>query len=171
MSQYQMILAMAAVAAVALAWRVPRAWLWVALGALDFIATTAYARGGWEYPSFFSVIVDGLVCACIFFIATRRWEMQIGRLFMAMMLVNLVYFLAEHIAKVEMSHAIYITVLEVLNALVLCLIGGIGTMERGWAGGYRAWNHRVNPLHLLGSHLHAERTDRPFHRRRKGNSS
>ena len=168
MNSWQLALAIAAAATGILAYDVPRARLWIIVGAFDFAVTTAYARYGLPYPSFFTAIIDALVCVAIFFIASRRWELWLMRIFQAMVLVDMTYFIAANVLLVpNPPHYTFVCILETLNWLALFIIGGTAIFERVWNAGNIPRHHRAGYIHRAGNFAHSQRADDPFHKAKK----
>lgn len=154
MNEFQIALAIGAVIAVAVAWRVPRAAMWILAGAMSFIASTAWARYGMPYPPVFTGLCDAAICLGIYFFGKSAWEMRLWRLFQASVLVSLLYFVG-----VIGPHWAYIVALEAINWLALLLIIGFGVVERyGNAARWRSDSRVRWAFHTL----RAERPERPF---------
>lgn len=123
MDEFQIALAIGAVVAVALNYGQPRAWLWVFVGAADFIATAIYQA----YPlstiphAFVTCMVDGAVVALLSIYGRLGWEIWVRRCFMLSMLMSIL-FLSHYIPSVYA----YVTLLEICNWLALLVIGGDG---------------------------------------------
>ncbi|MGA1801497.1 hypothetical protein [Rhizobium sp. HT1-10] len=127
----------------AIAWKVPRAWLWVALLATDFIATSLFwDYGNHEFHPIFTLAVDGLVCLAAHLWAQEKWELGFFLAFLSSVFISLL-----KLAGFVPSNLIYASFLELFNYCALLLISGIGILdvtarhERGFLSSLRRSLH------------------------------
>lgn len=164
------------IAALAVAWTskdVPRAWLWIALGAASYTISVIYWRHvpPLGYAEGVAGACDAVVCLSIYFMAKERWEKFLYVLFATSVAVNFLYLggniyvgtwafgFPMYIPHVD--HEVYSSLLEVLNALVLLLIGGMGLGRR--IGATDARSHRPwSYVHRAMQALHAPRKSPHF---------
>lgn len=161
MNEFQAALLLGALVTAALAYRVPRAVLWIGVGAACFAITTAWARYGLPYPPAFTAACDAAVCLLIYFFGKRRWEMRLWNLFQCSVMVSILY-----LAGIIGPKWAYVAALELVNWLALLLIAGTAITARAGENG-NAFSLR--PLHRFSvAHraLYAKRKDPPFTARR-----
>ncbi len=163
MNEFQLALAIAAVGTVILSSNIKRAGLWVIMAGISFIASTVYEAYNFPHPPFFTALCDASVCLMIYFIATRKWEMWIYRIFQCSVLVSLCYLMG-----VIGPHYAYIVALELLNWGALFVIGGTAVLQWiGARGGHRSilgLNPRGNIRDTYLT-LQSKRADNPFFRK------
>lgn len=121
--------------ALLVSWVKPRAFLWLTLGLLDYILTTALAN--LTLHPFISALTDAAVCVSIFFtckyLGGHRWELPVFTGFQFMVIANLSYMVAVAFAKGEgkvvpdTADYVYEILLEGGNWIVLLTIISVGT--------------------------------------------
>lgn len=126
---YLWALAAAAILAAVLAWRVPRAPLWVALGALSFLASGWYHDAGLPYGSAFGAFTNFAVIFALFAYATMLYELIFWLCFLAMLALD-----AFNLLGLIPSHSSFAIGLELANWLALISIGAAGMAERAGVG-------------------------------------
>jgi hypothetical protein len=137
--------------------------LWVFAAALDYAISVIYWRTGLPYAEGVAALCDASVCLAIYFNYRERWEKIIYRLFQISLTVNIFYLAGNLCLMATVDQDTYATILELLNGLVLLLIGGMGVAE--WVGAQVVYAHR--PLDRVGRALRSLRTARKtpaFHR-------
>lgn len=101
-----------------------RAWLWLTVGAADYIVTSAYYETGLPLHPFVTACVDALACIAIYIVAHRfgghRWELPLFTAFQFSVLVSTTKLLAIP------DDYQYALLLELVNWSVLLIIGGTG---------------------------------------------
>lgn len=161
MNGWQMALSIGAIIAMAVAWHVPRAVHWICLGALSFVASTAYARYGFEYPAIFGAITDVAIWLVIYHYAEKRWEIAFAACFQAMIAADLIYAFGEITGAWMVSNWLRVVILEAFNWAALAVVfltaltepaHGVSPTRRGDARG----------LGALGAALHRQRKEPPF---------
>lgn len=159
MNEFQLALLIGALVVLVASWRLPRARHLLVLGALSFVASTAYARYDLPYPPAFSIACDAFVCLWIYHTATEEFELWVWRAFQGMVLVNLLF-----LVGVIGPHSAYVQALELLNWAALAIIGGTALVEglKGYGGNFGGGWARL----LLYSRrsLRAQRTSDPWHK-------
>lgn len=139
MNEFQTALLVGAAFVALVSWRLDRSLLWIAVGALSFVASTAWSRFGWPMPPLFTACCDAAVCLTIYAYARQAWEMILYKLFLISIMISIV-FVGFTIFPPKMApHAIYITLLEGVNWLALLLILGTAAMQRIKAHGGRSF--------------------------------
>lgn len=161
MNVFQIALLVGAVVVAALAWRIPRAIMWIIAGALSFVASTAYARFDLPYPPAFTAACDVAVCLGVYFFGQLRWELHLWRLFQLSVLVSI-----AHLAGVIGPHYAYIVALETINWLALFLIAGTAIMARVGENGMGSGRWTDRRLRWANRTLHEKRATAPFTARR-----
>jgi hypothetical protein len=159
MSWYLWALVGGAVVATALAWRVPRAVLWIGLGALSFMASSIWNDWHLPYPAAFGAFADLAVCFALYAQAQLKWEMRVWNCFHLMIVIELLY-----LSGWIYSHYDYALALELANWLALLIISSAGVAERtgygpAWAFARRSTSGWAGALHRR---IYAKRDDPPF---------
>lgn len=156
MHWYQSLLLAGAVIAGYLAWNVPRAILWISLGALSFVASSWWHDAGLPYGAAFGAATNVFICFMLYAYALQRWEMRLWNVFHGMILIDLLY-----LSGVVRSHYDFAVALELANWLALLVIGATGISERA-SRGVPAGRHSVRSFGLVHRALWAERARPPF---------
>lgn len=157
------LIGLAALAAIS-AWNVPRAVLWVALGAVFYVASAMWHNAGLPYATVFGAATNLIVCYLLWIFADLRYEMRLWNAYHAMLVVDILYIFGW-----INSHINFAIALEIINGVALLFITATGIMERARVGiSIRAsgggWNRFVH------SALFAERSasTRPWWQRQAG---
>lgn len=129
MHWYIALLAIFAIAVTVLAWRVPRAAMWVGLGALSFCASGWWHDSGLPYGAAFGAFTDIAVVFALYAYARLLYELVFWGCFILMMLIDLL--LLTHVIN---SHWDFAVGLEVANWLALLSIGLAGLADRAKIG-------------------------------------
>lgn len=141
MAWYQALLVVGACTAGLLAWNVPRALMWIGMGALSFLASHWWHDAGLPYGAAFGAATNLAICYMLYAFAERRWEMRVWNCFHLMIVLDLMY-----MGGLIKSHYAFAVSLEIANWLALAVIGATGILERlrngsphhdlgwGWAG-------------------------------------
>jgi hypothetical protein len=159
---YQVALAVFAAVVVVVTWNLPRSVFWISLGALSFIASTAWARYDFPMEPFFTAVCDAAVCLAIFFLAQLKWELMLFRLFQASVLISLTYYGLTVFWPSVASHYVYVTLLEIINWLALLLIFGTGIIQSAGVHGDAAISGWDRSVRWAERTLLAPRTSHPF---------
>jgi len=131
----------------AIAWKVPRAWLWVALLAADFVATSLFwDYGNHEFHPIFTLAVDGLVCLAAHLWAQEKWELGFFLAFLSSVFVSLL-----KLSPFAPSNLVYASLLEFCNFCALVVISGVGLLDM-------IARHEDGPLSSLRRSLHSARS-------------
>ena len=159
MNWYQIALVIGAIAVTVLAWNVPRAALWVGLGALSAIASAWWHDAGFPYPAVFGAATNLAICFALYAYSQLKWEMRVWNCFHLMIVIDLLY-----LSGWIYSHYDYAVALELANWLALLIIGSAGIAERAgygptWVFARRA---RTGWAGVLHRRLYAKRTDPPW---------
>ena len=156
MHWYQTALAIGAVIACVVAWNVPRAVIWVALGALSFVVSSWWHDAGLPYGAAFGAATNVAICLLIYAIAELRWELRLWNCFHLMIVLDLL-----SLTGVVKSHYDFAVALELANWLALLVVIVTGITERAGRGvptGLRG----VSRTGLVYRALWAERSHPPF---------
>lgn len=152
-----------------LAWKTPRAPLWVLLLALSYVISVLYLhfapKGGlWPPSQFVGLLLDGAVLIAIREYHKEQWEWNLLGTTIAFMVTADIIQLFGALTGYPppFSRNNFGVVLEVLNYIALALIGGIGFMD--WVRSDDSRDHmassRFDLLHRASSHAH-QRTHNP----------
>lgn len=125
---YQIALVVGAVITLVIAWEVPRAALWIALGGLSFVASSLWHDAGFPYGAAFGAATNFVVWLFIFSWARQQWEMRVINCFQAMIATDIVYF-GLQLYSTHPSHYAFATLLELWNWLALVVIASTAIME------------------------------------------
>lgn len=156
MHWYQTALAIGAVIACALAWDVPRAVMWISLGALSFVASSWWHDVGLPYGAAFGAGTNIGICFLLYAYAELRWEMRLWNVFHLMIVIDLL-----NLFGVVRSHYDYAVALELANWMALLLIGATGISERA-GHGVSAGHFDPRRPGLVHRALWSERSHPPF---------
>lgn len=160
MSEYQTALVIGALITAIIAFRLPRAWRWIAAGAASFVASTAYYRYGLPYYPAFTLVFDASVCLAVYAFAKERWEERIYNIFQLSVLISLLY-----MSNVIADHWLYIVCLELLNWVALLTIGGTAILDRVKGNAGNPYGRRWADIHSSDIALRAARRSDPWHKR------
>lgn len=153
MDIFQAALLTGACLAALVSFHLPRAWLWILLGAVSFVLSAIWQKAGLPYREGFGAATDFVIVLLIYRYAERRWELMVMNCFILMMLLDFLY-----ITGAINSHFWLIVSLECANWLALFVITGAGITERIRDGeGVDYAVHRGVSGHLHRA-LHAERS-------------
>jgi hypothetical protein len=156
-NSFQIALLVAALITAAVSRHQPRALLWISAGAASFVLSTAWARYGLPYPAWFTGVCDATVCLLVYFFGRQKWEMGIGYLFQASVLLSIGYLtgvIGPHYAYVIGLEAINWAALLLINLTVVASMLGRNGVHFGWGTrGSIRWTDRA---------LHAKRQEPPF---------
>jgi hypothetical protein len=140
--------------------QVTRAWLWIGIGTLSFVASTMWARAELPSPPFFIMLCDTAVCLTIYTFATRQWEIWLFRIFQGSVLLSIF-----HVFGGVQSQYFYVAFLEAFNWAALLLIAGTATIQMVGAGNGnhfgRRWSGRVRGAYGT---FFTPRKSPPFHK-------
>jgi hypothetical protein len=128
--------------AMLLAWHVPRAPGWLALGALFYIASASWHNIGLPYGVFFGAATNFAMIGLLWVFADQRWEMRLWNFFHVMLLIDALY-----LFRIINDKFIFAASLELVNLLAMLFVAGTGVAERydgsrdgrdsiGWAGNF-----------------------------------
>lgn len=88
---YQWGLIIGALIAFVLAYRVPRAGMWLGLGAASFVLSTAWVRFGLPHGAAIGAATNLVVCMFLYVYARRRWEMRVWNCFHVMITLDILF--------------------------------------------------------------------------------
>jgi peptidoglycan/LPS O-acetylase OafA/YrhL len=155
--------------AAGIAWKTPRAPLWVLLLALSYVISVLYVhlapKGGYWPPSqFVGLFLDGMVLIFIRENMKEQWEWALVTILGFMVTADVVQLLGVLTGyPPPFSKNSYGIILEGLNYLAIGLIGGMGLMD--WVRAHDDRRHtvadvRTDLLHWAGDYAH-RKTENP----------
>lgn len=154
---YHTALMVGGLVALILAWNVPRAPLWLMLGALSFGSSYLYHIAELPYPAAFGAATNLAVCFALYALAQQKWELRVWNCFHLMIVIDLLYLSGAITSRYDFAVG-----LEIANWLALLIIGAAGVTGRagygpvgllprrarsGWsrAVNYSLWKNRARP--------------------------
>jgi hypothetical protein len=145
---YLWLLGFFAVVFTVLAWRVPRAPAWVAMGALSFLSSGWWHDAGFDYGEVYGAFTNFLIIAALFAYGPLLYELVFMGCFIVMVVIDYLY-----LTNRFNSHHNFAIGLELANWLALLSIGAAGMAERAgvglaWVSVFRAPHSRAGSLHL-----------------------
>ena len=143
---YHWTLISAALIAGALAWRVPRAVIWIGLGVVSYVTSAMWHNAGLPYATAYGAATNLIICYLFWIFSNRRWEMRLWNFFHLMLVVDLLYIFGA--IRDQFTFAV---TLELINLAALIFIGLTGMFDRvgdgihSWASSPRRpdWVHRT----------------------------
>ncbi len=126
---YHTALVVGACIAAILAWNVPRANLWLGLGALSFVVSSWWHTAGLPYGPAFGAATNLAICAALYAWAERRYELRIWNAFHLMIVIDIL-----RMTGFIKSHYDFAVALEVANWLGILVVGATGILERAGDG-------------------------------------
>lgn len=156
MEWYHWMLILTCVLSGLLAWDVPRALLWLGLGAFSYVTSAWWHDAGFPYATLYGAFTNVVICGLLYKMADSKWEMGVFNLFIGMILIDLLY-----VCGVVKSPYDFAVALEVVNFCAMLLIGITGILERLRKDGYdfsRSDSHFLRRCH---SALHSQRQPYP----------
>jgi hypothetical protein len=137
---YHGLLATVAVLASAAGLKTPRATFWVFCLTASFVASVAYYYAPkpmwpgmwWPLHSGIAALCDAMIVVLIFFFGKEKWEtLGLRGIMLVSVSVNMMQTSAYTLGyPPPVPHALYSSILEVINFLALILLGGIGLLDR-----------------------------------------
>ena len=110
--------------AIVLAWRVPRAVLWVGIGALFYYLTASWHNAGLPNGVWLGAASNFAMIVLITRYGQDKWEWLLGNAFALMILIDL-FHAAGYATRLQFAVA-----LEIVNAAALLMIAGTGMVQR-----------------------------------------
>lgn len=153
---YQLLLGLALVAT-GLSYNLPRAWLWIGLGALSFITSSWWHYAALPHATAFGATTNLIICFLMYIYARQRWEMRVWNCFHLMIVIDLLYMWGW----ID-SHYLFTVGLEIANWLALIIIGGTGLLSMVAANGIPDRTRHSGWVYRLHHALHKKRSDTPF---------
>jgi len=156
MHWYQAAILCGYLAAIVIAWRVPRAVLWCGLFVLSFITSSWWHDDGLPYGAAFGASTNVAIGLAIYALAERRYEMRLWNCLHLMIVVDILYLMGW-----VADHASFAFALELANWLAIAVVGVTGTLERAGYG-MDTGRHRHGFADSFRRALYAERRDPPW---------
>lgn len=119
--------------------KLPHAWLWISLGAVNAIACDIFYAYNLPYPAAFTLACDALLCLTVHWFARERWELGLFVIFQFSVLISVL-----RLWSVIDGEDTYRLALELCNWAALLMIAGTAIL--GGAGGHvlrNAWRDYV----------------------------
>lgn len=91
MDVYELALALGFTGAYIFAGNLPRARLWLVLGALSFTVSSLYWAAGLPNPAIVGGVCDLVVCLVLYLLAHQWWEMRVWNCYHVMIVLNASY--------------------------------------------------------------------------------
>lgn len=146
MNEFQIAIMAGAAITALIARKLPHAWLWISLGAVNAIVCNYFYHYNLPYPAAFTLACDALMCLVIQAVARERWEISIFILYQFSVLVSAARLATVvGIWSVIDSEGTYRLTLELINWAILFMI--FSTAILGGARGYAlrsAWLRYVS---------------------------
>lgn len=131
MNVWAFSLAIGALVTMGMTWTLPRAWIWIGIGAASFVASSLY----WDASEYFGVAdpklhpvftltCDALVCLLVAKYATELWELGFGVFFWFSVLTSLLM-----MTGIFPTTLIYAQLLEACNWMALLFLSGTGIIN------------------------------------------
>lgn len=119
-----------------------RAWVWLGVWAASYVASSIYHRMNWPSPIIAGGALDIACAYAIYIYGKTRWEMVVGRLFQAMLAVNIIFYAMTiqadawglQVTPASPVHNAYALMLDLLNIAVLIWIGVNGAQQEVGSG-------------------------------------
>jgi len=159
MAWYHITIAMVAVLSAVACRGDRRAFFVVVLCAINYLSTVLYVRFGMIYPVVFAGFCDALCAATIYCTAKYRWELLAERLFLSMLLINIIYGFSTVYSSP--NPLLYQFALELVTVLVFLFAGGQRILNLVEKNGH-AFGRIGNYLRPLAHSLHKKRADIPW---------
>jgi len=156
MNQYEVALLIMALVTAFVARGLPRAWLWISVGALSFVVSATWWRLHLPYHPAATLVCDALVCLTIYSLAREEFEIWLFNLFRLSVLVSLL-----KLFGVIQENLIYAAALECVNFAALLLLGGTGILA-GTANGGHTFGSWIGSFRRLRRALRAARRSPPW---------
>lgn len=157
MHWYQAVLLVGAAITVAVAWNVPRAVFWIALGALSFVSSSWWHDAGLPYGAAFGALTNLAICLVMYGLAEKRWEIRAWNTVHLMIVFDILY-----LSGAIRSHYQFAVALELANWLALLIIFTTGLLERLHHGGADPGRAHHGVAGALYRALFTKRTRPPF---------
>lgn len=148
-----------------------RVWGWLLAAAASYTVSTLYWRSGLPYGAFVAGLSDAMICLAVYFVAKRRWEMWVWRLFQVSVGVNLFYLAQQYGIpyrlglRWSLSHNDYSIILEIINWVALLFLGGTGVLQPvGGSNASGAVAGIAGRIRRLALPLFGPRAHPPFHK-------
>lgn len=156
MNQYEAALLIMALATAFVARGLPRAWLWITVGAISFVVSATWWRLNLPYHPAATLICDAFVCLTVYSLAREEFEIWLFNLFRLSVLISLL-----KLFGVVQENWVYAAALECVNFAALLLLGGTGILA-GNANGGHTFGSWFGNLRRVGLSLRAARRAPPW---------
>jgi hypothetical protein len=126
------------------------------LGGLSFVVSSWWHNAGLPYGAAFGAATNFAICVAIYQLSQHRWEIQVGKCFLAMILIDAIW-----LWGLIPSHYTYAVSLEAANWIALTIIGATGFAERARRHGHLSRGYGYDWAHRAHRALWEERGKRP----------
>lgn len=151
---YHVTLIIMALAAGIAAWDVPRAVLWICLGALSYATSAWWHNMGFPYATLYGACTNFAICVLLAWLATTKYELWVFNAFILMLVIDALF-----VAGFIGSRFAFAVSLEIVNAAAMLLIMATGVSDRiARHEGQSVGDHHPGIAHLCNRALLAERT-------------
>lgn len=145
---YLWALAAGAVVVAVLAWRVPRAPMWVGLGALSFLTSGWWHDAGLPYGAAYGAFTNFVIIAALYAYAITLYELTFMGCFIVMVAIDFL-----NLTNTFNSHHDFAVALELANWLALLSVGAAGMADRAgiglaWVAVFRTRPRWIGAVHL-----------------------
>lgn len=162
MQWYHFALIALAISSAVLAWNVPRAALWLSLGAASYVTSAMWHNHGLPYATFYGAVTNFAILAGMWIYADQRWEIRVWNCFHLMVLIDILY-----MAGFIKDRILFAEALELVNLAAILFVGTTGIVQRVdgiFLGPYRSrwidfFHRRLWPARSMAS--------RPWWQRKK----
>jgi hypothetical protein len=148
---YHMTLITLAALAAWSAWNVPRAVLWIGLGAFFYIVSAWWHNAGWPYATVFGAATNLVMCYLFWIWAEQRFEERLWNAYHLMLVIDVLFIFGYIRSQYDFAVS-----LEIVNAIALLFVIGVGIAER--ADGIRARSPHPGRPGFVHRSLFAERS-------------
>lgn len=152
------LIVMALVSGIA-AWDVPRAVLWICLGALSYATSAWWHNMGLPYATVYGATTNFVICLLLAWLATTKYELWLFNAFILMLVIDALF-----VAGFISSRFTFAVSLEIVNAAAMLLVMATGISERiARHDGHSFGDHRPSFADYCNRALLKERT--PHHQK------
>jgi hypothetical protein len=144
---YQWALPVIGGAVMWVAWRVPRAAVWVMLLLTSFVLSSLWWDLGGPMPAAFAASTDFAVALIMLRYKRKEWETDVLYCYCGMILAHIVWH-----AGLASSHYWYALWLEIMNWTIVLLIGALGVADRLQRGRDHRRHRDGRSVGLLGAY-------------------
>lgn len=157
MTPFELALLVGVLAAAAACRFKDRPLLWLTVGVVNYVITSAYYALGLPYHAFFTAMADSAVCLSIYFGGKYHWEMGLYRVYQFSVAISIL-----RLSTLIDDAYFYALLLEACNWLAIFVIIGKGIAERLENGDAYLDRHLRGRVHRALRFVREERNTQPF---------